>query len=174
MHPKVLFKRWTDNILAQPDDTPKRFWTFIDELSEAGLLQGFPSFIKKAQSKGGRCAVATQSIEGLRDPKLYGEKVTADFLSCFGNKLCMKLNCISTADYLSNLIGDFEDYEKSYSATSSIQSDSSTTNTSLKIIKHWIDRGCIATESEKSPKQQMIDWSDHGTIEGTPKKLSGG
>lgn len=129
----VLFKRWTDNILAQPDDTPKRFWTFIDELSEAGLLQGFPSFVKKARSKGGRCAVATQSIEGLRDPKLYGEKVTADFLSCFGNKLCMRLNCVATAEFLSAQIGDFEDYEKSYSATSSIQSDSSTTNTSLKI-----------------------------------------
>lgn len=41
-------------------------------------------------------------------------------------------------------------------------------------IKHWIDQGCIASENEKSPKQQMIDWSDHGTIENTPKESSGG
>ena len=55
----VLFKRWCDNILTQeetqntrstPNETQKRFWTFVDELSEAGHLPGFPSFAKRARS----------------------------------------------------------------------------------------------------------------------------
>jgi type IV secretory pathway TraG/TraD family ATPase VirD4 len=127
----VLFKRWTDYILTQPDDTqndgknpPKRFWTFIDELSEAGPLPGFPSFAKRARSKGGRLAVATQSVQGLRDPKLYGEKVTDDFLSSFGNRMVMRLNCVPTAELMSSYLGDFEDFEESSTSSSSTTSGS--------------------------------------------------
>ena len=132
----VLFKRWCDNILTQPDDTPNRYWTFVDELSEAGHLPGFPSFAKRARSKGGRLAVATQSVQGLRDSKLYGEKVTDDFLSCFGNRMVMRLNCVPTAELMSNFVGDFEDKEVSTTKTRTTgqQSSSSTaTSSSLKI-----------------------------------------
>ena len=132
----VLFKRWCDNVLTQPDDTPNRFWTFVDELSEAGHLPGFPSFAKRARSKGGRLAVATQSVQGLKDTKLYGEKVTDDFLSCFGNRMVMKLNCVSTAELISSFVGDNEDREISRTDTTSSgqQSSSSTaTSSSLKI-----------------------------------------
>lgn len=104
----VLFKRWTDLILSQPDGTTKRFWTFVDELSEAGYLAGLPSFLKKARSKGGRCVVACQSIEGLRSDKMYGDKVTPDFLSCFGNRMFTRLECPETAEFCSKYIGDQE------------------------------------------------------------------
>ena len=104
----VLFKRWTDLTLEQPDGTHERYWTFIDELSEAGRLAGFPSFLKKARSKGGRCVVACQSTEGLKSDKLYGDKVTADFLSCFGNRMFARLECPETAEYCSKYIGDQE------------------------------------------------------------------
>lgn len=104
----VLFKRWTDLTLDQPDGTRERFWTFIDELSEAGQLAGLPSFLKKARSKGGRCVVACQSTEGLKSDKLYGDKVTADFLSCFGNRVFTRLECSETAEYCSKYIGDQE------------------------------------------------------------------
>jgi len=104
----VLFKRWTDLTLEQPDGTHQRFWTFIDELSEAGNLAGLPSFLKKARSKGGRMVVACQSIEGLKTDKMYGEKVTADLLSCFGNRMFARLECPETAEYCSKYIGDQE------------------------------------------------------------------
>ncbi len=104
----VLFKRWTDLTLEQPDGTHHRFWTFIDELSEAGQLAGLPSFLKKARSKGGRMVVACQSIEGLKSDKMYGEKVTADFLSCFGNRMFARLECPETSEYCAKYIGDQE------------------------------------------------------------------
>ena len=52
--------------------------------------------------------VACQSIEGLRSDKMYGDKVTPDFLSCFGNRMFTRLECPETAEFCSKYIGDQE------------------------------------------------------------------
>lgn len=115
----VLFRIWTDTILSQPDGTSMRFWSFIDELSEAGYLSGLVSFLKKARSKGGRCVVCCQSLEGLKSDKMYKDKPTADLLSCFGNRFVARLECPETAEYCSKYIGDQEILQSSHSASSS-------------------------------------------------------
>lgn len=80
--------------------------------------------------------MATQSVQGLKDSKLYGEKVADDFLSCFGNRMVMRLNCVPTAELISNFVGDYEDKELSTTRTKTTGqqgSDSTATSSSLKI-----------------------------------------
>ena len=77
---RCIFKRASDLILSKPERTSERSWFYIDEVSEAGQLP-ISSLLKKGRSKGGRVAVAFQSISGLRDPKLFGQHVTDDRVS---------------------------------------------------------------------------------------------
>ena len=72
---RCIFKRASDLILSKSEGTTDRSWFFIDEVSEAGRLP-ISSLLKKGRSKGGRVAIAYQSISGLRDPKLFGQHQT--------------------------------------------------------------------------------------------------
>ncbi|MDZ4849680.1 MAG: type IV secretion system DNA-binding domain-containing protein [Pirellulaceae bacterium] len=127
---RCIFKRWTELILAQPDGTTKRFWTFIDELSEAGPLPSIVPLLKKSRSHGGRVAVASQSIAGLQDSKMYGEWVTKDLLAVLSNRFVGRLECPITAEYLSQYIGDQEIEQTSTSSTFSSSQNSRSVNRS--------------------------------------------
>ncbi|MFO0941533.1 MAG: type IV secretion system DNA-binding domain-containing protein [Pirellulales bacterium] len=132
---RVIFKRWTDSILSLRDRNGRKFWTFIDELSEAGPLPSIVPFLKKSRSKGGRAVIAAQSISGLQDSNLYGESVTKDMLSCLSNRFIGRLECPFTADYVSQYVGDQEIEQLSSSTTSSSSGRSETTNRNRKIQK---------------------------------------
>lgn len=133
----VMFRKWTDIILSQPDGTANRFWTFIDELSEAGYLAGLISFMKKARSKGGRMAVACQSIEGLKGDKMYRDKGTADLLSCFGNRFITRLECPETAEYCAKYIGE-QEIEQSSSSESKSMSARQSSVSYAKVVQRTV------------------------------------
>jgi hypothetical protein len=128
----VIWKRFSDLVLSQPDRTHKRFWVFIDELSEAQLVH-LPTFVKKARSKGGRCCVAFQSMEGLKKSSLYGEHGTRDLLSCLSNKFVGRLECEHTSSWISNLVGEREIEQQSH--TESYGQSSSTSKTTSRVIQ---------------------------------------
>lgn len=130
---RVIFKRWTDSILSLRDRNGSKYWTFIDELSEAGPLPSIVPFLKKSRSKGGRAVIAAQSISGLQDSKLYGEAVTRDMFSCLSNRFVGRLECPYTAQYVSEYVGDQEIEQISTSSTNSSQGRSDTTNRSKAV-----------------------------------------
>ena len=72
---RCIFKRASDLILSKSKGTTDRSWFFVDEVSEAGRLP-ISSLLKKGRSKGGRVAIAYQTISGPRDPKLFGQHQT--------------------------------------------------------------------------------------------------
>ncbi len=125
---RCMFKRASDITLGQTESFSRRNWFFLDELSEAGRLDGLVSLLKKGRSKGACVAVAMQSVSGLRDAKLYGPHFTDEILGQIGNKFFGRLECPETAEYASRLFGDQEIDQITTSHTSSNQGNSTTRN----------------------------------------------
>ena len=125
---RCIFKRASDLILSKSEGTTERSWFYIDEVSEAGRLP-ISSLLKKGRSKGGRVAIAYQSISGLRDPKLFGQHQTDDILGQIGNRFFGLIECPETAEYGARVIGDSEIQQMSRSETRSRQGSSTTRNT---------------------------------------------
>lgn len=103
---RVLFYRLTQLVLNQPESRSRRTWFFIDELKEAGNLDGLPSLLSFGRSKGVRVAVAFQDIEGLRRSDVYGEKAANEMLGLLANKSILRLDSEVTAGWASQVIGE--------------------------------------------------------------------
>lgn len=127
---RCLFKFAANLLLAKREGAVDRTWFFVDEVSEAGKLTSLKSLLKKGRSKGGRVALAFQSVSGLRDPNVYGQFETDDLLGQIGNRYFGRIECPETAEYASRIIGEHEREQISHSATYSANGGSSTFNTS--------------------------------------------
>jgi hypothetical protein len=125
---RCIFKRATDITLSQTESFTRRNWFILDEISEAGRLDGLVSLLKRGRRKGCCVVLAMQSIAGLRDPKLYGPNFAAEILGQIGHKFIGRLECPETAEWVSRLFGDQEIEQITTSHTSSKNGDSSTTN----------------------------------------------
>lgn len=125
---RCLFKRGCDITLHQPETLRPHTWFFIDEVSEAGRLDGLVSLLKKGRSKGASVTIAFQSISGLRDAQMYGPYFTDEILGQIGNRFFGRLECPETAEWASKLFGDQEIDQFTVSSTSSSQGGSTTTS----------------------------------------------
>jgi hypothetical protein len=105
---RCIFKRASDLLLNQPNSFTRRTWIVLDELSEAGKLDGLVSIMKKGRSKGVSCVLAFQSVQGLRDPKLYGPYHTDEILGQVANRFFGRIECVATAEWASSLFADQE------------------------------------------------------------------
>lgn len=125
---RIIFNRLKELVSNLPEPTTRRTWFFIDELKEAGNLDGLPSLISFGRSKGVRVAVAFQDIEGLRRPEVYGEKAANEMLGLFGNKSILRLDSDVTSAWASKgIIGEQLGREYTTSNTSGPQGSSSGT-----------------------------------------------
>ena len=124
---RAIFRRLTQLVLAQSESFTRRSWFFLDELSEAGRLEGLVSLMKKGRSKGACVMVCLQSFAGLRDEKLYGPHFAEELLAQIGNRFYGRLECPETAEAASRLFGDQDIDQYTVSHTSGKHS-STTTN----------------------------------------------
>lgn len=125
---RCIVKRCIDLLLSQSESTTRRTWFFLDELSEAGRLDGLSSLLKKGRSKGGCAVLAFQSVAGLRDSQLYGPRMTAEILGQVGHRVIGRLECPETAEWASQLIGDQEIRQQTTSRSYTAQQTTRTTN----------------------------------------------
>ncbi|MCY2966467.1 MAG: type IV secretion system DNA-binding domain-containing protein [Planctomycetota bacterium] len=130
---RCMFKRAADLTLSQTESFSRRSWFILDEVAEAGRLDGLVSLLKKGRSKGAAVVLALQSVSGLRDQRMYGPHFTDEILGQIGNRFFGRLECPATADWASRLIGDQEVVQLSHSSTSSSHGSSSTTSRSSAI-----------------------------------------
>ncbi len=130
---RFLFKLCVNYTLNKPESTTSQSWIFLDEVTEMGKLDGLISLLKKGRTKGARVVLACQTISGLRDANMYGQSGADEILGQIGHKFVGRLECIATADYFSQLIGDQEVWMQSSSYTSGYQSSSSTTSYSRQV-----------------------------------------
>jgi type IV secretory pathway TraG/TraD family ATPase VirD4 len=107
---QALFKRATEYILARQELSPEdrklglnQIWVFLDEVREAGKLDGLSRLMTKGRSKGACVVLGFQDIDGLRD--VYGEDVANEIVAQCNNIAVMRLNSPETAQWASELFG---------------------------------------------------------------------
>lgn len=101
---RVIFKRIVQLVNSGTEPTKRRTWIFLDEVKEAGRLDGLSSLLTKSRSKGGRVVLAFQSIEGLRT--VYKKHEAEEIAGMPDNKAFLRINDEETAAWASGIIGD--------------------------------------------------------------------
>jgi type IV secretory pathway TraG/TraD family ATPase VirD4 len=105
---RCMFKRGSDLTLNSSESFTRRNWFVIDELSEAGRLDGIVSLAKKGRSKGAVLCICIQGLQGLRDSRLYGPHLSEELLAQIGNRFLGRIECPETSEFCSRHIGDQE------------------------------------------------------------------
>ena len=104
---QVIFKRLSELVIAQPESTTRRTWFFIDELKEAGRLEGLTSLLTKGRSKGACVVLGFQDIEGLS--VTYGDSRAAkEIVGLCANKAILRTDSTETAKWAASLFGSRE------------------------------------------------------------------
>jgi hypothetical protein len=126
---QAIFKRATELLLGQDESAKRETWVVLDELREAGKLDGLTSLLTKGRSFGVRVMVGFQDIEGLR--AVYGEKEANEIAGLCSNKVILRLDDAETAQWASKILGEYEHYETHNSSTTSKDGKSTTNTTQL-------------------------------------------
>ncbi|WP_309713419.1 type IV secretion system DNA-binding domain-containing protein [Armatimonas sp.] len=107
---QAIFKRATEMVLARhelerdvQDRGENQIWFFLDEVREAGQLDGLSRLLTKGRSKGACIVMGFQDISGMRDE--YGEEVANEICGQCNNVAILKLNSPTTAQWASELFG---------------------------------------------------------------------
>jgi hypothetical protein len=107
---QIIFRRVSELLLSGPE-SPKRWktWIFLDELQEAGKLDGLRQLLTDGRSKGVRLGLGFQDIEGLRNA--YGEHLANTLPAMCSNLSILRLSSSITAKWASDQIGEVENFE---------------------------------------------------------------
>lgn len=107
---QAIFKRATELLLARPETSTqqkelgdKQTWIILDEVREAGMLDGLGRLLTKGRSKGACVVLSFQDIEGMR--WVYGMEVANEICGQCNNTIVLRLNSPSTAQWASELFG---------------------------------------------------------------------
>jgi hypothetical protein len=128
---QAIFKRATELLLSQDESAERETWIILDELREAGKLDGLTSLLTKGRSFGVRVVVGFQDIEGLR--AVYGEKEANEIAGLCSNKVILRLDDAETAQWASKILGEYEHYETHTSNT--ISKDGKSTTNTMQLVK---------------------------------------
>lgn len=107
---RAIFKRATELLLGrreisahERDTGNNQSWVVLDEVREAGKLDGLGRLLTKGRSKGACVVLAYQDIEGLRD--VYGEHVANELSAQCSNAVFLRINSPSTAAWAADSFG---------------------------------------------------------------------
>ena len=112
---RVLFKRLSELILSSSETRTRQTWIFLDEVREAGNLEGLSRLMTKGRSKGACVALGFQAIEGMRE--VYGENVASEITGLCNNKAILLLESQPSAKWASELFGQAEMVDRRGSVT---------------------------------------------------------
>ena len=120
---RVIFKTLTELILDYPEneDDSRRVWVFLDEIAEAGELDGLTSLLAKGRSKGAAVVLGYQDIQALQT--VYGREQANTLAGLCNNRAILRLESPETCSWASHLFGSYEAIEvkRSESFTSGSQ-----------------------------------------------------
>ncbi|HRI11506.1 MAG TPA: type IV secretion system DNA-binding domain-containing protein [Verrucomicrobiota bacterium] len=113
---RLILQRLSELLLAQTEVTPadpRQTWLFLDEVREAGRVEGLPRLLTKGRSKGVAVSLGLQDVAGLHS--VYGNDIAEEILGQCNSKVILRLNSPGTAKWASQLFGTREVLEKSRS-----------------------------------------------------------
>lgn len=142
---QVIFKRLTELILAQEESQSRQTWFFLDELRQAGKLEGLSALLTKGRSKGASVVLGFQDIEGLRD--VYGMKLANEISGQCSNKAILRCDSSETASWASALFGKREVLEERSSKGSTAGLSS----------MHLKTGGVRSTSRSRTTSQQIVE-----------------
>lgn len=114
---RVIFRRLCELILSGPESDGAGTWFFLDEVRQAGCLEGLGGLLTNGRSKGAAVVLGFQDIEGLRDA--YGDKAANELTGQCGHLAILRLSSPATARWASDLHGAYEQKERRTSESSS-------------------------------------------------------
>jgi len=103
----LLMKRVSQLVLGRNDERPTDLtWFFLDEVREAGKLDGLRRLMTEGRSKGARVVMGFQDIQGMYS--VYGEHEAEEMVGLCANRLVMHLDTPKTRKWISEFFGDEE------------------------------------------------------------------
>lgn len=106
----ALFKRAVELVLARRERTDQeresgdnQVWFFLDEIREAGKLDGLGRLLTKGRSKNACVMMGIQDVDGLKD--VYGSEAANELCAQFNNIAVLRVNSPETASWASDLFG---------------------------------------------------------------------
>ncbi len=106
---RVIFKRAVELVLSQSESRTRRNWFFLDEVREAGKLDGLSTLLTKGRSKGASVVLGFQDVEGMK--AAYGDRLGNEIMAMCSNKAILRLESAETAAWASKQVGEFERIE---------------------------------------------------------------
>jgi type IV secretory pathway TraG/TraD family ATPase VirD4 len=110
---QVIFRRLSDLLLESENEKDELTWFFMDELREAGKLDGLSSLLNQGRSKGAAMVIGFQEIEGLEH--VYTEKVANEICGQCAHKTFLRTNSQKTATWVQGHCGEVEKIEPQHS-----------------------------------------------------------
>ena len=133
---RVVFQRLSELLLTESVASEStRTWIMLDELKEAGRLDGLPRLLTKGREFGVRVAVGFQDIDGL--VSVYGPQIANEILAMCGNKAILRLDSHTSAAWAAEAIGEAELKEVSRSTSYSSH------GTSESFSEHIVTRKAV-------------------------------
>ena len=148
---RLIFRRLSEIILSQPELSrfeadSRRTWLFLDEVREAGKLEGLSRLLTKGRSKGAAVVLGFQDIAGLHD--VYGKDVAEELVGQCSIKVILRLNSPDTAAWASRLIGSREVIESRRSQSHDCRSPLPTLGPTGETLSHGVATRRVVLESE--------------------------
>jgi hypothetical protein len=105
---KAIFRRITDLLLTQNEVsdhkvTGRKTWLFLDEVRDAGKLDGLSSLLNQGRSKGVCTVVGFQDIEGMRT--VYDPTEANEIIGQCDNKTVLRTESFPTAQWAESHFG---------------------------------------------------------------------
>ncbi len=110
---KLIFQRLTELILAKPETKTDQTWIFLDEIREAGKLEGLSRLLNMGRSKGACVVLGFQDIEGMQ--AVYGEKEANEIVGQCNHMALLRLNSPKTAQWAADRVGSSETIDEDIS-----------------------------------------------------------
>lgn len=146
---RLIFRRLSELILTQPElrsEESRRTWLFLDEVREAGRLEGLPRLLTKGRSKGAAVVLGFQDIAGLRE--VYGQNVADEIVGQCSTKVFLRLNSPETAAWASRVIGSREVIEGNRGSSKDLRFSVSTLGRNSESVSHSVATRPLVLESE--------------------------
>lgn len=106
----LIFKRVAECLLSKPEVSREeleqgqgRSWVILDEVREAGNLDGLRSLLNKGRSKGACVVIGVQDVEGLRAE--YGKEQANEIIGQCNTVAVLRIVNPDTAEWASGLFG---------------------------------------------------------------------
>ena len=93
-------------LLSLEENLDRRMFLFLDELTNLLKIDKILDFLTLARSKGGAAFLGFQDVKALE--RIYDKEGAETIVANTANKIILRVGDVSTAEYLSKLIGEQE------------------------------------------------------------------